>query len=189
MESVLIQRVKSFNDFQDGSDSDTDRDSSTSMRRIDSIPDMDSEIERNKNISWVRGQSLIIFYVGVIAFVRIFLYFINVPTNMAWTVVNIAHCVISFPFMHWIKGVPFGGLESDQGIYDRFTFWEQLDTGAQFTKTKKVLTIIPIVLFLLAVTASEKTGLIFVLNSASFFVILIAKFPIMHRVRLFGVNS
>ena len=53
---------------------------------------------------------------------------------------------ISFSVLHWVKGVPFAGIENDQGIYENFTFWEQLDRGAQFTTTKKILTVVPIVM-------------------------------------------
>jgi len=41
--------------------------------------------------------------------------------------------------------VPFAGIEYDQGRFDKLTLWEQLDSGAQYTKTKKFLTICPII--------------------------------------------
>lgn len=191
MESLgLVQRVQSYGDFTD-SDSELQEPKhsrSDAMRRINSLPDMDPDLEKNKNISWVRGQTLILFYVGVLVFARLLLFLFGIGPNIAWTVMNLGHSLISFPFLHWVKGVPFSGLESNQGMYERFTFWEQLDTGAQFTRTKKILTIIPIVLYLLAITFSDLTGVLFTLNSAALLLAIIGKFPAMHRVRIFGIN-
>ena len=53
---------------------------------------------------------------------------------------------MTFFFLHWLIGVPFSGIEYDQGRFDRLTLWEQFDSGAQYTRTKKALTITPIVL-------------------------------------------
>lgn len=41
---------------------------------------------------------------------------------------------------HYVTGTPF---ESSGGVYDRLTMWEQIDTGAHYTPTKKWLTILP----------------------------------------------
>ncbi|KAH6570854.1 hypothetical protein BASA60_007460 [Batrachochytrium salamandrivorans] len=48
---------------------------------------------------------------------------------------------------HWISGVPYS---INQNEYDGLTLWEQIDGGAQFTPTKKYLTAVPIILFLLS---------------------------------------
>lgn len=45
---------------------------------------------------------------------------------------------------HFVEGVPF---ESNNGVYDRLTMWEQIDEGAQYTPAKKVLTSLPIILY------------------------------------------
>ena len=45
---------------------------------------------------------------------------------------------------HFVEGVPF---ESNSGVYDRLTMWEQIDGGAQYTPAKKWLTSLPIVLY------------------------------------------
>ena len=44
---------------------------------------------------------------------------------------------------HFVEGVPF---ESNSGVYDRLTMWEQIDGGAQYTPAKKWLTSLPIML-------------------------------------------
>lgn len=46
---------------------------------------------------------------------------------------------------HWSKGAPFTG--SDQDKYAKLTMWEQLDQGIQFSPTRKLLTVVPIVLY------------------------------------------
>ena len=42
-----------------------------------------------------------------------------------------------------------------QGKYDGMTFWEQLDDGVQNTNNRKVLTLVPVVLFLLATHGTD----------------------------------
>ena len=50
---------------------------------------------------------------------------------------------ITFYFFHWTKGSPD---EFSQGEWNGLTFWEQLDAGVPWTKTKKFLMIVPTVL-------------------------------------------
>ena len=50
----------------------------------------------------------------------------------------------SFYLFHFVKGAPWE--TSDQGRARRFTFWEQIDNGVQWTGTRKFLQILPIVL-------------------------------------------
>jgi len=42
---------------------------------------------------------------------------------------------------HYVTGTPF---ESNGGVYDELTLWEQIDEGAQYTPAKKWLTSVPI---------------------------------------------
>mmetsp|Transcript_19068 Transcript_19068/g.24088 ORF Transcript_19068/g.24088 Transcript_19068/m.24088 type:complete len:191 (-) Transcript_19068:58-630(-) len=187
----LIQRVRSYNDLS-RSDSDVDlvgKVTESEMKRVGSNPEMDPEVEPNKNIAWVRGEALITFYVGILVFLRVFTWLLSLSPHVAWTFINLTHCIITFPFLHWVKGVPFSGLWNDQGIYEKFTFWEQLDRGAQFTTTKKILTVIPILIFCLTIRYDTLWGLEFYVNLAAFLIVIIGKFPLMHKVRLFGINS
>ncbi|CAN0543322.1 unnamed protein product, partial [Ectocarpus sp. 12 AP-2014] len=50
---------------------------------------------------------------------------------------------ITFYFFHWTKGSPD---EFTQGEWNGLTFWEQLDAGVPWTKTKKFMMIVPTVL-------------------------------------------
>lgn len=57
---------------------------------------------------------------------------------------------INYVCFHWIKGSPMGDdYFKPRGAYDKQTFWEQIDNGAQFTPTKKFLIMVPIVLYVI----------------------------------------
>ncbi|VAH35105.1 unnamed protein product [Triticum turgidum subsp. durum] len=51
--------------------------------------------------------------------------------------------VITYHFFHWKKGTPFA---DDQGMYNRLTWWEQMDNGKQLTRNRKFLVVVPVVL-------------------------------------------
>eukprot|EP01018_Ginkgo_biloba_P034019 Gb_23564 [translate_table: standard] len=50
---------------------------------------------------------------------------------------------VTYHFFHWKKGTPFS---EDQGIYNKLTWWEQMDNGKQLTRNRKFLTVVPLVL-------------------------------------------
>ncbi|KAM3366262.1 hypothetical protein ACQJBY_015619 [Aegilops geniculata] len=64
--------------------------------------------------------------------------------GMAWTLVNLGHFAITYHFFHWKNGTPFA---DDQGIYNRLTWWEQMDNAKQLTRNRKFLVVVPLVLF------------------------------------------
>ena len=80
-------------------------------------------------------------------------------------------------------------LTGAQGKYDNLTFWEQLDDGVQNTNTRKFLTIVPVALFLLATHGTDYRRQPLGLNLIVLLVLVIAKFPAMHKVRIFGINK
>ncbi len=51
---------------------------------------------------------------------------------------------VTFVMFHFVVGVPF---DLNQNEFDGLTLWEQIDSGAHFTPTKKFLTSVPIVLY------------------------------------------
>jgi hypothetical protein len=63
--------------------------------------------------------------------------------TISWTITLQAYLLITFLIFHWVTGTPFS---ANQGAYDRLTFWEQIDHGAQNTPARKFLTSLPIVL-------------------------------------------
>lgn len=77
----------------------------------------------------------------------------------------------------------------DQGKYDTLTFWEQLDDGVQYTRNRKFFTAIPIVTFVLATNGSDFRKQPLGLNFIVLVVLLIAKLPSMHKIRIFGINK
>lgn len=77
----------------------------------------------------------------------------------------------------------------DQGTNRRLTHWEQIDHGVQYTPTRKFLTIIPILLFILASAYTGHDTVHFVINSVSLAFVLLPKLPSFHKVRLFGINK
>lgn len=84
--------------------------------------------------------------------------------GIAWTYVHLIHNVVTFYFLHWKKGTP---VWDDQGKYKDLTFWEQVDGGSQFTRNKKMFTIIPVALFLIATNSCDFKKQPIFLNAAS----------------------
>lgn len=80
-------------------------------------------------------------------------------------------------------------VDSDQGKYDKLTFWEQFDDGMQNTPTRKFFTAVPVVTFLLAIHGSDYRQQPLFLNLLAMVVSVVSKFPALHKVRLFGINK
>ena len=78
---------------------------------------------------------------------------------------------------------------SMQGKYDGLTFWEQLDDGVQNTSNRKFLTLVPVALFLLAAHGTDYRRQPLGLNLIVLLVLVVAKFPAMHKVRILGINK
>ena len=76
-----------------------------------------------------------------------------------------------------------------QGEYNAFTLYEQIDAGVPWTTTKKFLMLIPTFLTWMACYAADYKPFYIVINVAIFFILIIAKMPQMHGVRILGINS
>lgn len=87
---------------------------------------------------------------------------------------------------HWIKGCPD---DSTQGEYNGLTLFEQIDAGVPWTRTKKFLMLIPTLLTWISCYSANYTPVYVIVNCGIFFILIIAKIPAMHRVRLLGINS
>jgi len=144
----------------------------------------------NRNASWLNSTGTWIIYVVIIVLARILLSTLMTASH-AWTVWNASHAAITLLLFHWIKGVPFGdeGTYSGDGKYDKLTLWEQIDMGVQYTPTRKFMTLVPVVMFLLTSHFTDYDPQVFALNSVAFFVIIIAKQPFMLKKRIFGINA
>jgi len=144
----------------------------------------------NRNAAWINGTGAWITYIIAIV-LSILLLLVFFPSFIALTVVNVLHSVITFFAFHWVKGAPFSteGTYVGESKYSKLTLWEQLDSGVQYTPTRKFLTVVPILLFLLTSHYTAYDLPILFLNSIAFIVIFIAKQPFMIKKRLFGINK
>ncbi|CAL4127962.1 unnamed protein product, partial [Meganyctiphanes norvegica] len=118
------------------------------------------------------------------------LFLLSVPVisiPMAWTLTNLIHNMANFIFLHVIKGTPWQPM--DQGKARMLTAWEQIDYGKQYTSTRKFITIIPIVLFILTSFYTKYDFNHFAVNFSTLLLVLIPKLPQFHMVRLFGINK
>ncbi|XP_057862833.2 uncharacterized protein LOC131071141 [Cryptomeria japonica] len=144
-------------------------------------------VDLNKNTSWFQYPGVWTTYILILFFSwLIVLSFFSCTAGMAWTIVHLVHSVVTYHFFHWKKGTPFS---EDQGIYNKLTWWEQMDNGKQLTRNRKFLTAVPLVLYLIASHTTDYKNPWLFLNTVAVFVLVIAKFPNMHKVRILGINS
>jgi hypothetical protein len=94
------------------------------------------------------------------------------------------------PTSSLIRAVMQGSpIDADMGKYDKLTFWEQLDDGVQYTGTRKFFTAVPVLLFFLALHGTEFKRQPLGLNLIVTIVLVVAKMPALHKVRIFGINK
>lgn len=106
--------------------------------------------------------------------------------GMAWTYVHLIHGVATYYLLHWIKG---SSNPEDQGRYQALTFWEQVDNEAYGTRNRKIFTVVPVGLFVLATHGTDFRKQPLGLNLAVMLSLLIAKLAALHKVRFFGINK
>ncbi|CAF0782546.1 unnamed protein product [Didymodactylos carnosus] len=144
--------------------------------------------ERNPNSSWLNSRGVWLTYI-ILLFVLHFIL-LSIPyitTPLAWTLTTSIHNIVNiFYLFHIIKGAPWE--TSDQGMARRFTFWEQIDDGVQWTGTRKFVQIIPIVLFFIASFYTQYNGYHFLINLSTLLLAIIPKLPIFHGVRIMNIN-
>ena len=145
------------------------------------------DLYKNRNIDWINGPFTKVFYIVMIFLVFFILHLSQsfTPEDI-WMATNIIHGVLSFIFLHWIKGSPD---DNNQGDYNGLTLFEQLDGGIPWTATKKFLMLVPTLLCWLACHLATYKPIYVVVNCGIFVISIIAKIPEMHRVRIFGINS
>lgn len=144
-------------------------------------------IDLNKNTEWVTYPGVWTIYIFIVFFSWLLvLSLLGCSPGMAWTIVHLSHFFVTYIFFHWKKGTPFA---DDQGIYNGLTWWEQIENGKQLTRNRKFLTVVPVVLYLIASHTTDYENPMLVLNTIAVFVLVVAKFPHMHRVRIFGING
>ncbi|KAL6871546.1 hypothetical protein ACP4OV_014375 [Aristida adscensionis] len=162
-------------------------------------------VDVNKNTEWFMYPGVWTTYILLLFFAWLLVLSVSgCSPGAAWTVVNLAHFAvrprpallglsplrapgITYHFFHWKKGTPFAA--DDQGIYNRLTWWEQIDNGQQLTRNRKFLTVVPVVLYLIASHLTDYKQPMLFLNTVAVLVLVVAKLPNMHKVRIFGINA
>ncbi|KAE8750572.1 hypothetical protein FOCC_FOCC002552 [Frankliniella occidentalis] len=142
----------------------------------------------NPNTTWLKSRGMWVSY--ILGMLILHLIILSVPllsVAMAWTVTNLIHNLSHLIFLHSLKGAPW--IPQDQGDCRSLTHWEQIDDGAQFTKTRKFLFAAPIVLFLLTCFYTKNDTSHFVVNLVSLVIVIVPKLPQLHEVRIFGINK
>ncbi|PNT69222.1 ORM1-like protein 2 isoform X3 [Brachypodium distachyon] len=147
----------------------------------------------NKNTEWFMYPGVWTTYILILFFSWLLVLSVfGCTAGMAWTVVNLFHFavttlwMITYHFFHWKKGTPFA---DDQGVYNTLTWWEQMDSGQQLTRNRKFLAVVPVVLYLIALHTTDYQHPMLSLNTLAVTVLVVAKLPNMHKVRIFGING
>lgn len=146
-----------------------------------------SVVNINKNTSWLNQPGAWAWYLGLIVLGWLVLAVLIDDSGLAWTYVHLIHGVVTYYLLHWTKGTPF--VDEDQGKYELLTFWEQLDNCVYGTRNRKLFTLTPLVLFILATHGTDFRKQPLGLNLGVVLVLLVAKLPALHKVRIFGINK
>lgn len=140
----------------------------------------------NMNVNWM-NPSFWLFYVALILLCRGALWLVPLfPQEVAWTCIHVVLTGVQIYFFHWVKGTPFWG---DSGAYDHLTFWEQIDGGVQYTSNRKVLTLVPVLVYLLACVETDWSDAALWVNTVCVLLAVLPKTGFMHRKRLGGINK
>jgi hypothetical protein len=145
-----------------------------------------SEVNVNKNTNWVNYPSVWTWYLAIIVLAWLGVSALIDDAGLAWTYVHLLHGIITYYLLHWVKG---SANHEDQGKYEALTFWEQMDGEVYGTRNRLVFTAVPIALFILATHGTDFRRQPLGLNLVVVAVLTIAKLPLLHKVRFFGINK
>lgn len=145
------------------------------------------DVVLNKNVNWLSNPGVWIWYSCSIILLWLIVSAVLDDGGLAWTYVHLIHGVVTYYVLHWSKGTPFP--EDQSGKYESLTFWEQVDNGVYATWNRKLFTIAPVFLFVLATHATDFRKQPLGLNLVVVIVLLVAKLPALHKVRFFGINK
>lgn len=139
----------------------------------------------NKNVNWLDSPGVWTWYLSLIFASWLLISALIDDGGLAWTYVHLLHGMITYYLLHWTKGSP---CQEDQGKYEYLTFWEQVDNSVYGTRNRKFLTVVPLVLFVLATHGTDFRKQPLGLNLLVVVLLLVAKLPSMHKVRILGIN-
>lgn len=143
------------------------------------------------SIDFATHYTFYIYYLFILCVCRLAL---QLTTNLGFahylwpstTILNIIHSTVTLYVMHWVRGGI--GEQFASGKYERLTFWELLDGGAAYTRTKKVFTLIPVFLFLLSCYECEWRKRYYFANLVALCVSVLPKLKFMLGKRLLKLN-
>ncbi|GAA5870315.1 hypothetical protein JCM16303_001961 [Sporobolomyces ruberrimus] len=148
---------------------------------------LDQAALHNVNAEWVNYKGAWMIHVVLIALGIVLLETVpGITQDVTWTTANLGYLFVTYILFHYVTGVPFD-MTNNSGVYDDLTLWEQIDSGAQYTPTKKWLTTLPIVLFLVSThyTRYDSHPWLFTLNLLALVLVGLApKLPVFHRLRI-----
>lgn len=121
---------------------------------------------------------------------------LDIRPEWEWSAVCLIHLVLTFLTFHWNKGTGMGMCSPGNGVgmaglfrdYDELTFWEQLEDGKQYTATRKFFTLVPLFMCLAACWEADWAPRPIWFNVFVLAFTLIPKLPVMHGIRLLGMN-
>eukprot|EP01084_Bolivina_argentea_P017499 32686_1 len=154
---------------------------------LEQVPLRRSQSFPNLSVTFADGYAFWLYYLCIL-FVFWYTLFLF-PFLRVWpalTIINIFHAILSFYFMHWKRGTADA---FDAGRFDRYTFWEMLDDGKQYTPARKFFTVVPIVLFLMACYEHDWRKRYYAANVIALCASVIPKMPMMMGVRFLGINK
>jgi hypothetical protein len=141
----------------------------------------------SKNTDWLNYPFAKLSYLIVVALIFFALHISQLLSHEdTWAALNVIHGVVTFIIFHWVKGNPDF---STQGEYAADTLYEQIDGMTPWTQNKKFLMLVPTVLTYIACHVADYKSIYVITNCGIFFILIIAKIPQMHHVRIFGINS
>jgi hypothetical protein len=145
-----------------------------------------SDVNINKNVNWLNNPGMWTWYISLIVACWLIVAGVLDDGGLAWTFVHLIHGFATYYLLHWTKGSP---CHEEQGKYEGQTFWEQIDNGSYATRNRKFLTAVPLVLFALATHGTQLQRQPLGLNLLVVVVLIVAKLPQLHGVRIFGINQ
>ena len=166
------------------------------------VPDLlPFELTRNRNADWLdTGTSfLLVTYLGAIAAFQLaamaavpYVPFMSgvvdrVGIGASWTLTNVTHGVITYVYLHWIKGSPNF---YEQGEMNAMTTWEQIESSPNRAREnqKRVIIIVPALLCHAACQFAMYDKGMCLINVIVWVVVTLGKMGFMCGVRILGIN-
>ena len=145
-----------------------------------------SEVDINKTVNWINSPGVWTWYISLIVLGWLLISAFMNDGGLAWTYVHLLHGICTYYILHWTKG---SVSSEDQGRYSGLTVWEQMDNELYGTSNRKFFTVVPIILFVMATHGADFHKQPLGLNLFVVLILLIAKLPALHKVRIFGINQ